>query len=277
MGFELPEVINLSKQMETHLIGKTINEIILGERCNNIIKQGMCNLDKRKDEILASPIKSVEGRGKWIFVKFENEMFLLLGEIIGKFRFCTDIDQIPSEYHIIFKFEEGTALTFQSSLYAFLVVADEKQLKEHKYAGNIGLTPLDKEFTYSYFDKLLSQYKNRGIKGVLNLQGEISGLGNAYINDILYESCIHPKTKISALKPNKKKKLFENILKIIKLAVKDGGSSTEQDLFGQHGKHVRKMNQHSKDMKCGRCGFKIVKINVLGSSSYICPECQKLL
>lgn len=37
MGFELPEVINLSKQMETHLIGKTINEIILGERCNNII------------------------------------------------------------------------------------------------------------------------------------------------------------------------------------------------------------------------------------------------
>ncbi len=58
--------------------------------------------------------------------------------------------------------------------------------------------------------------------------------------------------------------------------MKEGGSSNEHDLFGKKGKYIRKMDQHSKDMKCERCGTKIVKINVLGSSSYLCPECQKL-
>lgn len=79
MGLELPEIINLSKQMEITFKGKTISDIILGERCQSIIKQGMCNLNKRKDEVLNSPIKSIEPHGKWIFIEFENEIFLLLG------------------------------------------------------------------------------------------------------------------------------------------------------------------------------------------------------
>jgi formamidopyrimidine-DNA glycosylase len=276
MGFELPEIINLSKQMETTIKGKVINEIILGERCKSIIKQGMCNLDKRKDEILNTPIRSIKSRGKWIFIEFENKLFLLLGEIIGKFLLQQNTDEIPSKYHVLFKFEDGSFLTFQSSLYAFLIVANEKELKEHKYAGNVGPSPLDKEFTYSYFSDILSKYKNRGIKGVLNLQGEISGLGNAYINDILYEACIHPKTKVSALKDDEKKLLYDKIIEIITLAVKEGGSSKEYDLFGEHGNYIRIMDQHSKNMECERCGTKIVKVNVLGSSSYLCPECQKI-
>lgn len=276
MGFELPEILNLSQEMRNTINGKVIKEIVLGERLKSLVKQGMSNLDQRKDEILNSPIKSIEAKGKWIFIKFENELFLLLGEIIGKFLYHSESDQIPSKYHVLFKFEDGTFLTFQSSLYAFLLVADEEQLKEHKYAGNIGPSPVDKEFTYSYFDEVLSRYKNRGIKGVLNLQGEISGLGNAYINDILYKAKIHPKTKVSALTDDQKKELYETIADVMNLAVKEGGSSTEYDLFGEPGKYVRIMDKKSKDMMCERCGSKIVKMNVLGSSSYVCPKCQKI-
>lgn len=276
MGLELPEIINISKQMEITFKGKTISDIILGERCQSIIKQGMCNLNKRKDEVLNSPIKSIEPHGKWIFIEFENELFLLLGEVIGKFLYHPDAEQIPSEYHVLFIFEDGTALTFQSSLYAFLLVVNDKQLNQHKYAGNVGPSPLSHEFNYPYFADVLSRYKNRGIKGVLNLQNEISGLGNAYINDILYESCIHPKMKVSALDDNKKEELYENIIKIIKLAVNEGGSSSEYNLFGKNGNYDRIMDQKSKDVKCKRCGTKIVKMNVLGSSSYVCPVCQKI-
>ncbi len=52
MGFELPEIIKISKQMEDNLIYKKILDITLTENSKSIIKQGMSNLDKRKNEIL---------------------------------------------------------------------------------------------------------------------------------------------------------------------------------------------------------------------------------
>jgi formamidopyrimidine-DNA glycosylase len=276
MGLELPEIINLYQQMDKTLKNKVITEIILGERSKGIIKLGMCNLDKRKDEILNSPIKSLKTRGKWIFLEFEKGMFLLLGEIIGKFRYYEDEKEIPHNYHVLFKFKDHTALTFQSSLYAFMVVADQEELKNHKYAGNIGLSPLDEEFTYSYFTNLLSKYKNRGIKGVLNTQNETAGLGNAYINEILYQAEIHPKAKASTLNEAKMKKLYDVIVETMNLAVEEGGSLKEYDLFGNPGSYMRIGDQWSNDMKCKRCEAKMVKMSVLGSSSYICPICQKL-
>lgn len=276
MGFELPEILKLSKQMELTIRGKIITEIILGNRSKSLIKQGMCNLDKRGDEILNTPIKSIKSHGKWIFLEFENGKFLMLGEIIGKFLYHQEDDEIPPNNHILFKFKDGTALTFQSSLYAFLEVAEKKQLENHKYAGKLGPSPLDKEFTYSYFDGVLSKYKNRGIKGVLNLQSEISGLGNAYINDILYHAKIHPKSKVSALNDDEKKRLYDIIIETMNNAIKEGGSFREYDLFGEKGNYIRLADQNIKNLKCEICGSEMEKINVLGSSSYICPKCQKL-
>lgn len=276
MGLELPEILNLYQQMDKTLKNKVIIEIILGKRSKGIIKLGMCNLDKRKDEILNSPIKSLKTRGKWIFLEFENGMFLLLGEVIGKFRYYEDEKEILDNYHILFKFKDQKALTFQSSLYAFIVVADQEELKKHKYAGNIGPSPLDEEFTYEYFNKVLTNYKNRGIKGVLNIQSEIAGLGNAYINDILYQAKIHPKAKVSTLNSAKIKELYAIIIKTMNSAAEAGGSFKEYDLYGEKGNYVRIGDQPIKNMKCTRCGANMVKMNVLGSSSYLCPRCQKI-
>ncbi|MCE5215325.1 MAG: hypothetical protein LLF83_11500 [Methanobacterium sp.] len=276
MGLELPEIYNLYQQMDKRLKNKIIRDIILGERSKGIIKLGMCNLDKRKDEILNSSIKHIQTRGKWIFLEFENGKLLLLGEIIGKFRYYETEDEIPTNYHVLFKFKDHTALTFQSSLYAFVVVADPEELKNHKYAGNIGPSPLDEEFTYSYFTNSLSKYKNRGIKGVLNIQSEIAGLGNAYINDILYQAKIHPKAKVSTLDEAKMKELYSVIIEIMNSAVEAGGSVNEYDLYGETGNYVRIGDKPKKDMKCARCGTNMVKMNVLGSSSYLCPECQRI-
>lgn len=276
MGLELPEILNLSRQMEKTLKNKIIAEIILGERSKSLIKQGMCNLDKRGDEILNSPIKSVKSRGKWIFIGFEDEMFLVFGEIIGKFHYLEEEKDFLDSYHVLFKFTDGSALSFRSSLYAFLLAADKEEIHDHKYAGNIGLSPVDEEFTYSYFHDILSKYENKGIKGVLNLQGELSGLGNAYINDILYKARIHPKAKVSSLSDSKKKELYDVIIETVNTAINERGSIKEYDLFGETGNYVRLTDQPVKSLKCTRCGVKMVKMNVMGSSSYVCPQCQKI-
>lgn len=276
MGLELPEIINLTRQMEETLKNKALKEISLGERSKSLIKQEMCNLDKSGDEILNSPIKSIESRGKWIFIEFANGENLIFGEVIGKFHYYSDLSDLPSKYHVIFKFEDGTSLTFQSSLYAFILALNSEEIENHRYAGNIGPSPLNNDFTYHYFEEFLSNNENRAIKGVLNLQSEMSGLGNAYINDILYHAEIHPKAKVSSLNYDRRKKLFNIIVEIMNSAVELGGSVKEYNLFGKKGGYIRLADLSVKDLNCKRCGEKIEKINVSGSASYVCPECQKL-
>ncbi|MDY6964726.1 MAG: DNA-formamidopyrimidine glycosylase family protein [Halobacteriota archaeon] len=161
MGLELPEIQNLAEQMKPTLKGKTITEITISDRSASLIKQGMCNLDERKDEIIASKIKGVNTKGKWIFLEFDNGKLLLLGEIIGKFLYQEDPSEIPEKYHLLFDFDDGTSLTFQSSLYAFLEVAEKDELSIHRYAGNLGPSPVDNEFTYPFFFPIFYQGMKR--------------------------------------------------------------------------------------------------------------------
>ena len=274
MGFELPEVLKVSKQMENKLVGKKITNIVLTEYSKSIIKQGMSNLDTRQNDILNNSIKKIKPKGKWIFLEFQNNNILMFGEIIGKFSYIEKGESLPLKYHISFQFEDGSALTFQSSLYAFLTVATRDEKSQHRYAGNIGPSPNESNFSLGYFLQVLSNNEKKPIKSALNIQDQISGLGNAYINDILFESGIHPKRKVSDLSQVERDNIFDSIIKIITSAIQLGGSADEFDLYGNSGKYSRIMDKNTS--LCRKCGEKVIKENILGSSSYFCSKCQKL-
>lgn len=272
MGFELPEILKVSNQMKDKLMGKKITDVVLTEHSKSLIKQGMSNLDTRQNDILNTPIKKIMPKGKWIFLEFKNDNFLMFGEIIGKFSYLEKGDSLPQKFHVSFQFDDSSNMAFQSSLYAFLTVATKDEKKIHKYAGNIGPSPNEIEFTSGYFNQILSQNEKKPIKAALNVQDQISGLGNVYINDILFEASIHPKRKVSDINQIERNNLYTSIQKIIKSAVQLGGSIDEFDLYGNSGNYIRIMGKSTSS--CRRCGEKVLKENILGSSSYYCPKCQ---
>lgn len=274
MGFELPEILKISRQMQDKLIGKKIKDITLTDYSKSIIKQGMSNLDKRQNDILNTHIKKITPKGKWIFLEFENDNFLMFGEIIGKFLYLEKRQSLPQKYHVKFQFDDDSNMTFQSSLYAFLTVATMEEKRNHRYAGNIGPSPNEIGFSPKYFKRILLQNDKKPIKAVLNMQEQLSGLGNAYINDILFEAKIHPKTKSSELNSEEKDKLYDSIIKVIKFAIELGGSLDECDIFGKSGGYTRIVDKNTSE--CKRCKSKIQKENIWGSSSYYCPACQKI-
>ncbi|MCC7573031.1 MAG: hypothetical protein KO464_06550 [Candidatus Methanofastidiosum sp.] len=165
-------------------------------------------------------------------------------------------------------------MIFQSSLYAFLTIATRDEKNQHRYAGNIGPSPNESDFSLDYFLQVLSNNEKKPIKSVLNIQDQISGLGNAYINDILFESGIHPKRKVSNLNQIERNNIFDSIIKIITSAIQLGGSTDEFDLYGNSGEYSRMMDKNT--LVCRKRGEGVIKENILGSSSYLCPKCQKL-
>jgi formamidopyrimidine-DNA glycosylase len=141
------------------------------------------------------------------------------------------------------------------------------------------LEPLEKNFTAKYLRESLKNKKS-GIKSVLMSQDVVTGLGNIYTDESLFESRIHPLRPASSLKESEVDKLHAAVLRILTRAVKVGGSSvaTYRLLDESQGNYAREHKVYGKSgTKCPRCGTTLKKILVQTRSTVFCPSCQKLI
>ena len=108
----------------------------------------------------------------------------------------------------------------------------------------------------------------------------ISGLGNIYVNEILFFSGVRPTKKIKKLTNSEIQKIIKFSKKIITKAIILGGSSIKdfssgsgkKGLFQQHFSVYGKKGENCSKVKC--LG-KIKKIVIANRASFFCSKCQK--
>jgi formamidopyrimidine-DNA glycosylase len=178
--------------------------------------------------------------------------------------------------HIIFNFAGGGKLFFNDlRQFGYLKVVNEKELKKIK--ESFGIEPLTDGFTWENF---LQIFKNRktNIKALLLNQKVISGLGNIYVDEVLFASGVSPCRKADSLSEKEKKKIFENSEKIIARAVRYGGTTFSNFLNseGKKGGFVKKLKIYGKEGEpCSKCeNEKIKKVKLAGRGTHFCPKCQ---
>ncbi|HEY0220639.1 MAG TPA: zinc finger domain-containing protein [Candidatus Paceibacterota bacterium] len=164
-------------------------------------------------------------------------------------------------------------------MFGYLLYYPTLQAFESKnHFSLLGEEPLDKKFTKKYFIQALKQNKGK-IKSVLMGQKVVTGLGNIYADESLFEAKIHPERRAETLTPKEVEKLHEAIKRIIKKAVKVGGSSvaTYRLLDESQGNYAREHKVYGKAGKnCPRCSTKLSKITLQGRTTIFCPYCQKI-
>jgi formamidopyrimidine-DNA glycosylase len=69
--------------------------------------------------------------------------------------------------------------------------------------------------------------------------------------------------------------LFEAVVATVEEVIDQGGRHDEFDLYNQKGKYIRLMDKNAVKRPCPRCGGEVKKIQYLGGSCYLCPECQE--
>lgn len=108
----------------------------------------------------------------------------------------------------------------------------------------------------------------------------VSGLGNIYVNEILFFSKVRP-TRISIkLKDIEINRIIKNTKKILKKAITFGGSSISDfsSASGKTGTYQQYFSVYGKNGKrCSNsdCNGLIKKIVLSNRSSFFCPLCQK--
>ena len=156
-----------------------------------------------------------------------------------------------------------------------LMAADK--VGEHKLAGKLGISPLDKQFTLDYFKKLLKGKKGN-IKAFLLDQKNIAGVGNVYIQDTLFGAKLHPQRAISSLTDKEIEALYKSMQAVLKESIKLGGLAYEKDFYGNKGKFGSDQFKigYKEGKPCPVCGTTIQKIKTGSTSTFICPKDQPL-
>lgn len=113
---------------------------------------------------------------------------------------------------------------------------------------------------------------------VLMDQGVVSGIGNIYASDILFEAKIYPFQLANKLTLEETEKIWHAIKKILALSLKLRGTSTSdyRDTAGEPGEYTNHRLIYDREgLPCYECGTKIKRVKRAGRSSYFCPHCQK--
>jgi formamidopyrimidine-DNA glycosylase len=274
--FELPEFVTLSRQFNGTLKEKIILRGTLGNSPHKFV---WYNRSHEEFERLTrgKTVGKATARGKWLFVPLEPGYVLLLGECGGKVLFHPPGAKVPKKYHLYITFDDGSFLTATTQMWGAMELYEEGAEQDRQYVKDMRITPVEPEFTFSYFDTVIDDLetgKKRSAKALLTQDQIIPGLGNAIAQDILFRARLSPKHPIDDLDLEQRRALYDAIVNTLAAVIEQGGRYDEFDLYGNRGGYVRLMDKNAVGRPCPGCGGVVEKIQYLGGACYYCPACQ---
>ncbi len=267
---------------------------------NKVIKNIKINNPNLRFKIPANFKKNVTGqkiirvlrRSKYILIYLKNDYVMIahLG-MSGKFLIKNNYskDFLKTSYysnefstkhnHLEFLFSNDLKVIYNDPRrFGFFLLDKISKLHVNKFLSKLGPEPLSKDLKKDYLI-LKTKATQRTIKTLLMDQRFISGVGNIYANEILFLAKIKP-NKISAkLSLIDVGRLHSSIGKVLKRALKLGGSSIKdfKSSVGEKGRFQNEFKVYDReDLKCLRAGCSglILRVVSQGRASFFCNECQ---
>jgi formamidopyrimidine-DNA glycosylase len=113
------------------------------------------------------------------------------------------------------------------------------------------------------------RYKLTQAKPAITDQSLISGIGNVYADEILFQAGIHPRKKVSELQEDELVHVYKVMRHVLKTAVAaDADISKLPDDF--------LLPNRKQGAACPRCKGTLETIKISGRTTVYCPSCQKL-
>lgn len=260
---ELPEVENFRKYFDRTSLNKKIEKI---EVPSGRILKGV-SVRSLQRQLKDEKFKSTYRHAKYLFAHTENDKILVLHfGMTGSLNYFKDESERPEHTRLQIDFDNGYHLAFddQRKFGKIYLIENEDKFIERK---KLGPDPLADKINLTKFRELLND-KRGSIKSTLMNQKIISGIGNIYSDEILFNAGIHPASKIEKLNDGQIKKLYYMMQEVLNKSIDVNGDN----------KKLPKMNlltNRKTGAGCPRCSGKIKRQIINGRSSYFCDKHQK--
>ena len=274
---ELPEVETVARGLQKEIAGQKILGVALGKT------DFIDNPELVERELPGRTVLRVERYGKFMLFRLspanshhtiqpDAALLVHLG-MTGSLVARAASDPHAKHTHVVMPLSDGRELRYvdprRFGRMAYLT-GDTLSRELQRF----GADPLE-----TSLDEFVTRIRSRKarIKALLLDQSVLRGVGNIYADESLWKARIHPAQLGARLTPEQVEKLYSELQRILRNAIRLRGSSISdfvdaQGLPGEYQQHHRVYGREGNP--CFRCKKIIRRINVAGRSSYYCPICQ---
>jgi formamidopyrimidine-DNA glycosylase len=265
---ELPDISAYIKALEARILGQTLEHVRLGS----------VFLLRTVDP----PLASVEGRrvsglrriGKRIAIGVEGDLWLVLHLMIaGRLHWKPPHAKLAGRNALAaFDFQPGSLILTEAG--------SKRRASLHVVGGEEGLRSLDPGGVEIFSTDLQGfrtalTLENRTLKRALTDPRLISGVGNAYSDEILHAAQLSPITLTHKLKSEEWERLFDATRSTLKLWMDRMGAGVEKTFPEKVTAFRPEMAVHGRfNAPCPRCGAKVQRIRYADNETNYCAKCQ---
>jgi formamidopyrimidine-DNA glycosylase len=281
---ELPEVEAARRGIHEQLRGRTITGI-------DLRRPGLITSDNGLSiELLhGQTIDDTFRHGKYMVLQTEPMALVVHMKLTGQFVArgagilgfhaghpvpAYDAELPHKSTHLVLEFENDARLYFTDIRhFARIWLLPHDELAGYMAKLRLGPDLLSPEFTLEDLRSRLRRRNVGRIKPILLDQTTVAGLGNIYVDEVLWHAKIHPSRTAQSLMDEEIDRIYEGIVRTMDVAVPEGGARIK------HSKALTDLGQfpfiHAREgLPCQHCGAAIVKTQVNNRGTYLCLECQ---
>ena len=270
---EMPEVETVRRTLLPLIKGKTIKEVTVWYP--KIITG---DAKKFKRQLVGKKITTIDRYAKYLLIRLSGNLTVVSHlRMEGKYRLVKINTKKDKHDHVQIVFSDNSALRYNDvRKFGRMQLIKTGTEKEKTGISKLGAEPNSAAFTVSYLQNGLAR-KKKNIKNTLLDQSVVAGLGNIYVDEVLWETKIHPLSQANTIPAEKVAQLHDNINSLIELAIAERGTTihTYLDANGKTGGFQKMLQVYGhKGEPCVRCGTPLEKIKVNGRGTTFCPKCQ---
>jgi formamidopyrimidine-DNA glycosylase len=269
---ELPEVETIARGLANAIVGKTIAAAAVSMAKIAVAPGGRTFAV----DLPGDTIAGVGRRAKFIVIRLGSGRRLTVHlRMTGRLIFQHAGMCEPYPYtHISIDFTDGTRVAF----------ADVRQFgrmrlleSDEVWDADGGIEPLSEGFTSEVFVSMLDE-RRTPIKVFLLDQSRISGVGNIYACEALWEAGIRPSRPAHKISRPARRRLHSAIQGVLARSIEARGTSVDDyvDAEGLKGGFQNQLSVYGRlGQPCSRCGQPIVRTVVSQRGTWWCRGCQK--
>ena len=272
----MTEVVEVEIQKEglKAIVGDTVTSVKFYDKGDVIVRP--TSAEYFVDCILKKRVERVIRVGKKIGIDLGD--FWLVSHLAMTGRWLLDVpEEKVGHTRIEFQLESGRVLRY-SDVRVFGRIQIKYMLDDVLKATGIDVFTATKDDVSIVIENAqkLARYNTTAVKKFLLNQHCITGLGNVYANEILFDANINPARQLLTLSEDEIYKLSVVTRKKLDEAYKLGGLSMKDyyHVNGEQGEMQNHLAVYRKE-HCKHCKSKIVKDKTIdGRATYYCPCCQ---
>lgn len=265
---ELPDIAAYITALELRIVGRKLQKVRLGSPFL------LRTVDPSVGSAEGRTVEKVRRIGKRIAIGLEGDLWLVLHLMIaGRLHWKKPDAKLGGRQNLAaFDFADGSLTLTEAG--------SKKRASLHLVSGESNLAALDAG-GIDVFEADLESFRaalgseNHTLKRALTDPRLLSGIGNAYSDEILHAAQMSPVALTNKLRPEEWERLYAAVRTTLKTWIDRLGSEAEKDFPEKVTAFRKEMAVHGRyGLPCPRCGEKVLRIRYADKETNYCARCQ---